>query len=125
MTGDVGSPPPSGGGADNEKRGSRETKRHLYYGKINETTTSSAAAVCEEAPIGERSPEEMPAANAESPPSAELGTNTDAAVKQHEERLKAFQIHQAASSFKTVAPTIDADVRDVLRYGRKGWAVYC
>lgn len=112
MAGDIESPSPSGDGPGKREHGPRETKSHIYYGKIAETVTSSAAAVCEDAPLGHCSPDELPAANAES---AESEISVDPSVKQNAARLKAFQTQQVAASFKTVAPTIDADVRDALR----------
>lgn len=117
MAGDIESPSPSGQGPGAGERGAKETKSHIYYGKIGETADPSAAAVCEDVPIGSGSLVELPAANAES---AESETSPDPSVRQNAERLRAFQTQQVAASFKTVAPTIDADVRDALRYGMKG-----
>ncbi|XP_026191125.1 U4/U6 small nuclear ribonucleoprotein Prp4 [Cyclospora cayetanensis] len=110
--------PSSGPGTADAERGGVQTKSHLYYGKITETASATAAAVREEEAPQELQPsdsEDRPLPSSESPQDGETGVQMDAAVAQHEEKLKAFQIQQTASSFKTSAPTIDADVRDALR----------
>lgn len=112
MAGDIESSSPSKGGPGAGERGPKQAKSHIYFGKIAETADRSAAAVCEDAPVGHGSLGELPAANAES---AESEICSDPSVRQNAERLKAFQTQQVAASFKTVAPTIDADVRDALR----------
>lgn len=112
MTDGVESAAPAGNGAAKELSGPPESKQHIYYGKVSEAGVPSVAAVCEEIPAGY---EELPVGAAGSSPDADPDNSADAAVQQHAERLKAFQIQQTASSFKTVAPTIDADVRDALR----------
>ncbi|KAL8454539.1 hypothetical protein Emed_000260 [Eimeria media] len=124
MAGDPDGRAPTGG-ASAGKQGAPEGKGHIYYGKINQLSSPSSAAVCEEGPPqGGQTPAAAAAAavsvsplKGESPTSsgnAEMDAD-DPAVKRHEEKLKAFQTQQVASSFKTVAPTIDADVRDALR----------
>ncbi|KAL8448945.1 hypothetical protein Emag_003797 [Eimeria magna] len=124
MAGDPDGRSPTGGAAAGQQ-GGPEGKGHIYYGKISQLSSSSAAAVCEEGPPqgGEGAAVSPAGSVSPSPPKGESPTasgaaETDAAdpaVKRHEERLKAFQTQQVASSFKTVAPTIDADVRDALR----------
>ncbi|KAL8429170.1 hypothetical protein Efla_006306 [Eimeria flavescens] len=124
MAGEPQAPSPGGGGgaadghgsSSSSSSGSSSSKGHIYYGKIREAAASSRAAVCEEEAPRNGEGEGLPASSSDSPsPSAQAEEGNDAAVQRHEERLKAFQTQQVASSFKTVAPTIDAEVRDALR----------
>ncbi|KAL8271343.1 hypothetical protein Esti_004782 [Eimeria stiedai] len=119
MTGDPDGRSPSGAAAAGQQ-GGPERKGHIYYGKISQLSSSvAAAAVCEEAPSAVGAAAVSSAASkGEESPTASSGGEVDAsdpAFKRHEERLKAFQTQQVATSFKAVAPTIDADVRDALR----------
>ncbi|KAL8438084.1 hypothetical protein ACSSS7_000449 [Eimeria intestinalis] len=122
---------PSGGAATTGQQGPPERKGHIYYGRISQVSSSSAAAVCEEGPLppsaGDGAADVSPPRASGSSPSLQKEESPilasdgagmraeDPAVKRHEEKLKAFQTQQVAASFKTVAPTIDADVRDALR----------
>ena len=119
MTDHLQSPPPTGVGGVKEQVGAPDSKKHLYYGKINQSVAAIGAAVCEEFPVARGPSVELLAGDAESPECKESGTQAGADVTQHAERLRAFQIQQAACSFKIVAPTIDSDVRDALRYRNK------
>ena len=113
-------PTPPGVGGVKSPAGSEEKKSHLYYGKITQTCDAAAAAVLEDGPIGSNtSPTAAGAAGTAATTAASEAAEAAVAAaeenNQHAERLKAFQMQQTATSFKTVAPTIDAEVRDALR----------
>lgn len=87
---------------------------HIYYGKIKADSSGSdtkTPAVCEDAPVSGVSLDDLPS----NPVEVGDEVDVDAGVERHREMMKAFETHMVASSFKTAAPTHDADVRDSLR----------